>query len=100
MKAPDFLAPVAKALEEGLDWHGQDAARFAAESSTSLGKIVTDFLAAPSADHEYVIAHARARLAQLAAIHLIRQDAKARQRAIEISIAVLRGALVVLAAAI
>lgn len=74
---------------------GEDAKTYLSEAATAVNAAAQTFLAEGQGDPAYVISHVRARLTQLSALHLMRQEAKVRDTLITTGLAILRGLIAV-----
>jgi hypothetical protein len=87
-----IVKALAQALEQELEGLGvASASAFINEAGAALERVLVDVTA--GSDPAYVATHARARLEQLAALHLMSLEAGARAAAIRTALGVLHGLL-------
>lgn len=94
----DFGRAVRDSVDHLIGELGNDAEAWLRQSANVVANIVESFASTPGSDMGYLIEHGRVRVLQLAAIHLIQASERVRQEAVRLVLAILRGALAVLAA--
>jgi len=76
---------------------GDSGREFAREAAAVVNNTVAEFALAPGSDLEHAIGHAKARIAQLTAIHLINIEKRTELALIDVTLTVVRSLIAVLA---